>query len=248
MNKLLKKLKKKLAKVNKELQKMPDGRLKRRGMFYYHIIGEKEIGITKNPRLIRKLCRKKHLLSLKKQLENNIPVISRHLGKLDETTEKEMVSALSNTYQGLPISYFLYSSAIDDWLAEPFEKNPFQLKKGEGYATETGIVFRSKSEYIIATILDSYNIPYRYEAAITLGNKTEYPDFIIMNPFTETLIIWEHFGAIHLPEYVEKMNDKMNRYMKNGYIPFKNLICTFEPDINEISRLHVLIENIILKP
>jgi len=239
--------KKKLAKIIKELQKLPDGRLKRRMDTYYHVTGKKEIGITKNLGLIRQLCRKKHLLNCKKQLEKNISIISRHFNKIDETTEKEMIRALPSTYQGLPAFYFLYSSSIEDWLAEPYERNPIQIKKSAGYTTRRGITFRSKSEYIIATILDFYNIPYRYEAAITLDRKVEYPDFTILNPYNGTLIIWEHFGAINQPGYVEKMSNKMNLYMRNGYIPYETLICTFEPDINDTSRLEVLIENIILK-
>jgi len=240
-------LKKNLERVNDELKKLPPGRLKKRRNFYYHAVDGKEVVITKNPKLIRKLCRKRHLLDYKKQLENNISYFSRNSNKFDERTREEMIRSLPNTYKGLPDDYFLYLSSIEDWLAESYEKNPFQLK--DGYTTEKGITFRSKSEYIIAIILDSYNIPYRYEAALHLDeSQTNYPDFTILNPYNGTLIILEHFGAIHQPGYVEEMNNKMYLYMKHGFIPYETLICTFEPDIKDTNRLRTLIENIILKP
>jgi len=247
MKRKLKKLKNKLEKVNKELQKLPEGRLKRKGIHYYHVIGKKEFGITNDKKLIRKLCRKKHLLNCKKQLEHNIPIIARHFNKFDDTTEEEMIDALSNTYQGLPRFYFFHSS-VEDWMAKAFEKNPFSLNKKEGYTTKNGVTVRSKSEFIIACLLEYYGIPYRYEAAVYFDEQyTKYPDFTIMNPFTGKLIIWEHFGATNESGYVESMNDKMNLYMRHGYVPFENLICTFESDIGDPGRLEVFIETIILK-
>jgi len=249
VNDIVNELKERLEKIHEELHKLPAGRLKKRRNFYYHAIDGKDIGITKNPQLIQKLCRKKHLLNYKKQLENNISFFSRNSNKFDETTQEEMIRSLPSTYKELPDYYFLYLSSLDDWLAKPYEKNPFQLKKEEGYTTEKGITFRSKSEYIIAITLDYYNIPYRYEAAIHLDEQqTKYPDFTILNPFNGTLIILEHFGALHQPGYVQEMNDKIFLYMKHGYVLFETLICTFEPDIKDTIRLRALIENIILKP
>jgi len=55
------------------------------------------------------------------------------------------------------------------------------------------------------------------------------------------------FGLLQHPLPVSKMNQKMSSYMKHGYIPFKNLICTFEPDIKNTDLLRSLIENIILE-
>lgn len=99
---------------------------------------------------------------------------------------------------------------------------------------------------LIANQLEFYNIPYRYEAAITLGHQTKYPDFIIKKPSNGKLILWEHFGAFHQPNYVQKMNEKMNLYTKYGYIPFETIIYTFELDIRIPHRLQGLIEATLL--
>jgi len=237
---------KELDAVTAELQTLPPGRLVKRGTFYNHVVNRKEVGITGHATLIRQLCRKSYLLARKKLLDRNISIMSLPTTKLNSATPKETISSLPNTYQGLPDSYF-YHSSIEPWLAAPYPKNPFPLKGTEGIKSENGITFRSKSEYIIADILNSYNIPYRYEDAITLGGKRLFPDFKTKNPYNGKLIIWEHFGGLNLPGYGSKMNEKMVLYMKHGYIPFKNLICTFEPDIQNTQLLRNLVENIILE-
>ena len=233
--------------IKRELRILPDGRMVKKGGTFYHAVNGKEIGITKNQELIQKLCRKKQLLTYKKQLEHNIAILSRHFTKLDTTTQEEMIRSYSKTYQGLPDHYFLHSTSIVEWLAEPYEKNPFPIKKGEGYTSEDGVTFRTKSEYMISIVLKRLNIPYRYEAAIHLGNQTKYPDFTIKHPRTGELIIWEHFGLLNEPGYVQKMIDKIKLYMKHGFVPFKTFIITFETDIGDTRHLENLVKNIILE-
>ena len=234
---------KELAELNKDLQKLPDGTLKKRGGFYTHSVHGNEFGITNNKELIHKLCRKKYILVRKKQLENNL----NHFNKIDKRTREDIIRSLPNTYQNLPKHCFLHSLSIKKWQMQSCDKNPFPIKKGEGYTAENGITFRTKAEYIIAGILDRYNIPYRYEVAVRLGKQTKYPDFTIKNPYTGKIIIWEHFGALHIPEYIQDMNKKVDLYMQHGYIPFDTLICSFETDINDTQRIRNFIENIILK-
>jgi len=239
--------KRELKGVIAELLILPDGFLVKKRAFYYHWINGKEYGITKNPDIIAKLCRKRDLLIRKRQLEKTISFLSHPMSKLEAFKREEATRKLPRAYQGLPNFYF-YHSSIAAWLAESYKRNTYPLKKDEGITSKKGITFRSKSEYIIGDKLDDYDLPYRYEGIIQLDKfNTISPDFIIKHPFYEHLIIWEHFGALHLPEYVKKMNHKIDLYMRHGYIPFKNLICTYEPDIKDPRRLQNLIENIILK-
>jgi len=243
---------KELARVTKELQTLPLGWLAKRKTFYMHVINDKEFGITKNHQLIRQLCRKKTLLIYKKQLELIISSVSQPISNLKIFTIEEIIQSLPSAYQGLPKSYF-YHTSIDEWVAKPYKKNPFPFanvddEEGEGgYEAENGIFYKSKSEYIISDLLNQYDIPNRYEDEIILEGKKIYPDFKIIKPYSGTLILWEHFGGLHLPGYGAKMNKKMNLYIKHGLIPFKTLICTFEPDIKNTRFLRSLIENIILR-
>ena len=98
---------------------------------------------------------------------------------------------------------------------------------------------------MIANLLEEHDIPYHYDAEITLATKKIYPDFVIKHPFTGENIIWEHFGALHQEGYEEKMNNKMKLYLKHGYVPFETLIYTFEFDVIGNRRLEDLVQGIL---
>ena len=121
-------------------------------------------------------------------------------------------------------------------------KEPKFAKKSEILALSR----TSKSEFMIAGQLDKYGILYLYEAPLILGKKTKFPDFLIIHPITGKLIIWEHCGYIHEPEYGKAMIKKMELYQAHGFIPFETLIYTFEFNIN-IPFLRRLIEKFILE-
>ena len=244
MNYKLKYCEVELEEIRKKLQTLPDGYLVKKRDFHYHAVNDQEIGITKKPEFIRLLRRKRYLLAREKQLINKVATISQYINNLETATPEEMIRSFPSAYQGSVTDFFLPS--IAEWTAEDYEKNPNPPKVEHGYRSEKGMLFRSKSEYIIACILNSYNIPYWYDAAFTLGMKIKYADFIIKNPYNGKIFIWEHFGALHIHGYVQDMNEKMSLYIKHGYIPFENLIYTFEADVMDYNRLKYLIENIIL--
>ena len=236
--------------VNNEIEALLAGRLVRRGKLYGHVANGKEVGITKNEDLIIQLCRKKYLQIYEKQIKSSVDVLSHCIKKLENApaiaTPKEIIRSMPPAYQGLPESHFYHPSA-KAWLLEPYRTNPHPL--GEIYhTTPNGIDVRSKSEFGIATELERYNVPYRYECELILGGQTRYPDFIAINPFTGKEVVWEHFGIIDDHGYVGKMNKKMTLYINHGYIPFENFIYTFEFNVMDIRLLQSLIENIILKP
>ena len=233
--------KKRLLAIDAELLTLPAGNLVVRGARYYHLVDGEEVGITQDVELVQRLFRKRYILALKKIIEKNILIISKAIGKLTNIAHEEIISTLPASYQKVETSNFFHPS-VKQWLAKPQKENSYEGKK---YETKNGTVLRSKSEYMIASLLEDYDILYRYEPALTLGGKTKYPDFIIIKPFTGEFIVWEHFGSLHEPGYEQKMNKKMELYLDQGLIPFKTLIYTFEFDIN-IRRLKSLIENIIL--
>ena len=237
---------KELKAIEIELQTLPPGRLIKKGKFYAHAINGKEIGITKNPELIVMLYRKKYLLKLKKDLSYDIQAISNCIKRLRLKSPQEMINSFSPVYQGMPTSHF-YHPSVKPWLAEQFNSNPYPLK-GQTFTSKKGIKYRSKSELLIGNELDNYDIPSRYDAEIILGTETKYTDFLIKAPYNGKLIIWEHLGALDYSGYSESMNNKMSLYMNHGYIPFENLIYTFECDVMDIRNIQRLIEDIILRP
>ena len=240
-----KRYKRELDAIQKECETLPAGRLAKKGGFYYHVTDGKEMGITRNPALIQSLCRKKYLLAREKQLDDNMSTISQGIDKWNDATPEEMIRSFSHVYQSVPGEYFFHPS-IQRFLEKPSVKNPYQLEEGVLFS-KNGVPVRSKSEMLIANQLEDYNIPYRYEDAITLGKQTKYPDFTIKNPFNGKIVFWEHFGVLHHPGYEQKMNDKMSLYLEYGYIPFETIIYTFEFDVRRARRLQDLIEQIILR-
>ena len=235
---------KELASVNKELELLPEGRLSKKGSFYYQVTKEKKTGITKNKKIIRELCRKRYLQTRKKLLNNNILATSTALKKIENTASGEIIDSFPSTYKQLSRDYF-YHPSMEKWLQEDYDKNLYRMEDLK-FSSNNGIKLRSKSEVFIANQLESYHLPYRYDTAIKLGSKTIYTDFIIKNPYTGKIILWEHFGALHLADYERQMNDKMDLYLKAGYIPFETIIYTFESDSKNPKRLKYLIETVIL--
>lgn len=233
-----------LKNIQKELEQLPSGRLVKKRNFYAHVIDGKEIGITHNHMLIQQLCRRKYLLVRKKQLNHNLTQTMRHVGKIDMATPKEVIKNFAPSYQDHP-SYYFYHTSIRDFLTKTYTQNTYPANI-QTYSTNGGTTVRSKSELIIANLLEANDIPYCYEIPLKLGIHRKYPDFTIMHPFTGDLLIWEHFGALHQPDYEQKMNEKMSLYLKHGYQPWKNLIYTFEFDLDP-KRLQQIVDDILLK-
>jgi len=241
----LSRIRKKLEIIHAELKTLPEGRLIRRGNAYSQVIEKKEIGITGNERLIRQLSRKKCLLKMEKKLKHNFAVLTGRSQKLVSVKSREIIDELSNTYQDLPIDYF-YHPSISEFLSKSHSGNTYK-QENRNFETKNGVLVRSKSEYIIATELESLDVPYQYEMPLQVKGKTIYPDFIIRNPFTGKKIIWEHFGALHESGYESNMTQKMKDYLAVGYQPFDTLIYTFEFDTLTPGRIKSLIQNTCLQ-
>jgi hypothetical protein len=244
MKNYTKKLKNELQSIEKELLSAPQGTLTKKGKYLYQNIDRKETGITTKPKLIKQLCRKKYLLARKQQILKNANLRVKECEKFDNRTTQEIIDSLPNAYQNLPISYF-YHPNVERWVTMDYPKHPYPPTKRDK-VTKNGVTVRSKSELLIANELELQNIPYRYEATRMVDNKNEYPDFTIANPFTGKIIIWEHFGALNLKDYEEKMNDKMDTYLRSGYVPNDTMIYTFEFQVQNAKRIQEIIENVIL--
>ena len=117
---------------------------------------------------------------------------------------------------------------IKEWLNLSFEKNGFQENMPE-YYTNKGEQMRSKSEVLIANMLEKYGLPYHYEKPLLIkGGGKIYPDFTILEMQTRREIYWEHFGMLDDAEYLDKEIKKLNYYEQNGYILGERLIITYE--------------------
>ena len=171
MNIKLKNYKKELDAITAELQSAPSGRLVRRGTVYTHFTDGKEVGISYDEDLTRKLCRKIYLLTRNKQLDKNISIISKSASKIDHSTPDEILDSLTAAYQMLPRAYF-YHPSIKAWVAQESRKNTYKQEECI-YESENGIMVRSKSEQTIANLLEKHEIPYRFKGS-TVTKKRDF--------------------------------------------------------------------------
>ncbi|MCR5584772.1 MAG: hypothetical protein K6F63_04975 [Lachnospiraceae bacterium] len=228
-----------LKSLKRELSKLKDGeQLKIKigysnGYVQYNYVNPnngKRIYIKKNQRIkVKKSFQKEYYEQVQKILEKQLGILDAFLNKYD-------IESINKFYDGMPFGRKILVSPIIEpdenyvkkWLnAHSGEQNSYP---GEGeIITSTGIYVRSKSEKIIAELLDKYRIPYRYECGITLNNgKVVYPDFTVLNVRLRKTIYWEHLGLIGYDEYAYKNLQKINEYERAGYELGNNLIITME--------------------
>ena len=159
--------------------------------------------------------------------------------------ERQILSRLNHLYQSrqTPEDVFLKESEVrqkiiapieptdkmyvDKWLSEPFEQLESHDKPA-GYFSDNNEQMRSKSEVLIANMLKKNKIPYRYECALKLNNRTVFPDFTVLNVRDRKEMYWEHFGLLDDPDYLEKSLAKVTAYELSGYYPGDRLIISFE--------------------
>ena len=233
----------KLIAIDEELKNAPSGRLVKKGDKYYHAVNRIEAGITNRSEFIARLARKKYLLTLRKMLEMGTTMSALKSSTMINCEPRELISGLSSTFQNVPYEFFFHPTVVP-WQREEYIQNSYRIEEKK-YESNQGVLVRSKSELIIANLLEDFVVPYRYDAEFTIKGKKMYPDFIIKKPFTGETVIWEHFGALHLEGYERRMNEKMQAYLTQGLVPFATLIYTFEFDLTK-TRLEKLIKELVL--
>lgn len=91
------------------------------------------------------------------------------------------------------------------------------------HKTARGELVRSKSEVIIANLLDSANLDYTYEQELKLKDgQIRSPDFTIRK--SGKVFYWEHLGMLQNSDYAKKWKVKKQQYAENGIVEGKNLI------------------------
>lgn len=224
-------LEKAIAINEDKLHMLPEGQLVcTKTQKWYHHIGSQKIYIPKDQRsLAEALAAKKYFTCVNKDLQRKLQGIYYYLKtndpKLDESTK-----LLEPTSKYRPLLTNLLTPVnpeLETWAHACYERNtkyPHQLK----YETIGGLRVRSKSESIIVFLLNQYQIPFRYEAALTLNRRTIHPDFTLRHPQTGEIIYWEHCGRMDQLEYRGAFYKRIQLYMENGIFPPSKLILTWE--------------------
>ena len=116
---------------------------------------------------------------------------------------------------------------IKRWKEQEYECLFFKEGYPE-YYTRKGLRVRSKSEVIIADILDELSIPFLYEKPLQLKKKTVHPDFTLLNIKERNEVYWEHFGMMDDRDYRDEALLKIREYEANGLYQHNSVIWTFE--------------------
>ena len=233
----LKLVSKEIQEIERRLKKMPEGNFtcqsNGRGSYKWRVnIGKNQSYIHKNnPRLAEKYAFKTYLTYRLKRLKNEENGIKAYLKIHDRyTNKKEAAFLVHPEYQKLLSHYFMNTKEkMQKWMNAPFPTNTSHMEHLI-HDTASGVVTRSKSEQMIEAALRKYNLPFRYEEKMVLGEMILYPDFKIVHPRTGAIIIWENVGKSDDPKYMKRFWARLHNYFMHGYYPTVNLILTFDTE------------------
>ncbi len=211
---------------------------------YYHRISKQDrsgkyLGADKIS-IARRLAQRDYLRQVMDLSEKILQAINGLLSVLAVCSPEDCYDRLSEARKILvaPI-------AVSDeeyakcWQDEPYSGKPFYPGDPEYYSLK-GERMRSKSEMIIANLLYSLGIPYKYECPLVLDNGSiVHPDFTILKISTREVFILEHLGMMGVSEYACSNISRLNALIDSGFIPGVNLILTFESDTCPINTKSV---------
>lgn len=238
-----------LLKVQKEkeraLKNAPEGHLRinhRAGKVqYYHRTNPKDFSGTylkqKEVEFVKSLAQKDYDEQVYRSVTQELEAIERYLGKAPEKEAEEIYNFIREERKQFIHPIVLSEEEyVKNWQNEPYEGKGYEDDASEIY-TSKGERVRSKSEMMIADMLEREGIPYRYECPLKLrGMGIVYPDFMILHKATRKEIYWEHFGMMDDPEYLEKALQKIEIYEQNGIFPGEQLLITHETKKTPLHR------------
>ena len=201
--------------LRRKISAFPEGELsiQKNGSYQRWIIRKEEQSVycpKSNRSLAEIMALKKYYSLLLLEAEEEFSLLSSYkkISSSQSRSRKLSSSDLleeSSPYYELLQSHFAKDKlpvSIQKWCAESYETNSSH-PENLIHTTLAGHKVRSKSEVIIANLLYTNHIPYRYEAALALNELTVYPDFTILHPTTQQFFYWEHFGMMDKNNYCE---------------------------------------------
>ena len=232
-------LAKKIVKLQKDLELLPNQKLfiTKNGKYnkWYIANGRAPVYIKKNQReLAEKLAQREVTEMNLKNAYQELASMDQYIKEYEQRSSEQQkwfinnseIQKLLETSKDFTPNYST-DEYLQQWMKESYESNP-QYPEKCIYKTLAGDYVRSKSEVIIANALYHYSVPYRYECAFCSDGLTLYPDFTVCHPQTKQIFYWEHFGLMDNPYYINKTFEKLKIYAGCQVLPGINLITTYE--------------------
>jgi len=213
--------------------------------FYYYLITRKGDSNGKylpkgESEKIRNLCQRDYCISTIAALSKNSKAIHRFIkhytpSPLETVWQQIHPGKQANTTPVQPTN----TQFIAQWKSQTYQRK-FFLPDAPELFTSSGVRVRSKSEIMIANLLEKFKVPYHYEKPLKISQSiTFHPDFTCLNPRTMQEFIWEHFGLMDSSEYSSNAVEKISLYHSKGYISGKNLLLTFETLETPLNQIQV---------
>ena len=251
----LQELNKSVDSINKRLSKYPKGMLKVRKTntgFSYCI---KDIDTKKISYVRKEKIKQAQIIAQRDYEQSYLKTVEKEISDIERILKKNYSDRAKNCYSGIIegrknlVQPFEMSDEdfVKQWLEVPYKAKDFMENDETEYYTDKGERVRSKSEIIIANILKTLNIPYKYECPLKLGNIIVYPDFTILDVKERREKYLEHFGMMGDIDYVNTMVLKISTYEQNNIFLGDRLICTFESAMRPLNisalknKLHALL-------
>ena len=127
--------------------------------------------------------------------------------------------------------------------------------RSKRYQSKTGVMMRSKSEVIIANLLDDMRLKWFYEKDLEIEGvlvPNVLPDFTIDRGNNKTPLFIEHLGMLDRSSYKERWERKAEIYTQLGINLHDKgegsngiLIASIEKDIEDLSSLRQRIQSIL---
>ena len=86
------------------------------------------------------------------------------------------------------------------------------------------IYMRSRAEMILADVLDSLNLEYKYEPKIEINGRTYYPDFVVFLPEFNRCFFIEFLGRLNDEQYAVENGCKIGNYFRSGMVINEDLL------------------------
>lgn len=221
-----------IATLQKQIASAPDGHLVccHHGHYYkcYQSDGHTRQYIPKSRRfLAEQLALKTYRTYLLQEAQQEKKAMDSYLHLHQEALPSQNL-LLIPAYSDLLSGYFRpLSDELNEWMHASYEHNE-KHPENLVHKTLSGHLVRSKSESMIASLLYTNHIPFRYENILTLDGTSIYPDFTIRHPKTGKKFYWEHFGLMDDPSYAKHTASKLQLYISHEIIPTISLITTYE--------------------
>ena len=223
--------------LSEELLALPQGRLlveERNGRKYYSerfaskSKGRKETrkGITKDPDRVLALVRKQYVKAALKNLDSDLDALDTFIDQYKCSDPDSVMEQFIQKNPELAAGISYKQQQLSEWASEYVPKTEYYKESLRLYALD-GTKMRSDGELFVASRLEHYGIPYRYEAKLPIPDLGYIPDFTIMRPSDRKIFYWEHFGKIDDHQYVLDNYVKVGKYMDYGIVPWDNLIMTY---------------------